>query len=253
MEGWVKLYRKFLQWEWSNVPEMVTMFVHLLLMANPTDTTWRSICVKKGQLITTVASLRTITGLSTKQVRTCLERLIKTNEVTVKTTNKFSIITICNYETYQVVNIKKGKQEGKQEAGETAIDKEDKNKGIINPPTPLKRFGKIDFIDEGFVAVVEKWLGYKKAEFKDEYKTIDSLKMWYNKLYKMAGGDSVVAEMIVNQSIENHWKGIFEVKGSGLPVSTSINTGNGKLSPKEALRRMVKNMNNNGVQTIMEL
>ena len=42
------------------------------------------------------------TGISERSIRTCLENLKATNELTIKTTNQFSVITIVNYEKYQI-------------------------------------------------------------------------------------------------------------------------------------------------------
>ena len=101
MEGWINLYRKFEDWEWFNKSEMVHLFLYLLLKANHDDKKWNGIAIKRGQVITGIHSISLKTGISVRSVRTCLNRLISTNEITRKTTNKFSIITICNYESYQ--------------------------------------------------------------------------------------------------------------------------------------------------------
>ena len=37
MEGWVKLHRKFLEWEWYDKSETVHLFLHCLLKANHKD------------------------------------------------------------------------------------------------------------------------------------------------------------------------------------------------------------------------
>ena len=39
-----------------------------------------------------------------------------------------------------------------------------------------------------------------------------SLKSAYEKLLKMAGGDYIIAEGIIEQSIANGWQGLFELK-----------------------------------------
>ena len=39
--------------------------------------------------------------LSEREVRTALEHLKSTNEVTIKTTNRFSVVTITNWDKYQ--------------------------------------------------------------------------------------------------------------------------------------------------------
>jgi hypothetical protein len=104
MEGWIKLYRKFCEWEWYNISEMVHLFIHLLLNANQKDGEWRGILIKRGQILTGLNSLNEKTGISVQTLRTCLLRLESTNEITSKVTNKYRIITILKYDDYQSIN-----------------------------------------------------------------------------------------------------------------------------------------------------
>lgn len=101
MEGWVILHRRFRDWEWFNKPEMVQLFIYLLLSANHTDKKWQGVRIKRGQLVTSVAKIASDTGLSIQAVRTCIKRLKSTNEITSKSTSAYTIITICNYGKYQ--------------------------------------------------------------------------------------------------------------------------------------------------------
>jgi len=103
MEGWIKLHKKFLKWEWSDDPNMVCLFIHLLIRANYEPSKWRGETIERGQLLTGRKQLSKWTGISERSIRTCLERLKTTSELTIKPTNKFSIITICNYEKYQQI------------------------------------------------------------------------------------------------------------------------------------------------------
>ncbi len=100
MEGWIKSYRKFQQWEWYSTPNMFHLFHHLLYIASHKDSRWKGIEIKRGQAITGLNALRKNTGISVRSLRTCLNRLKSTSEVTIKTTNRYSIITICNYDKY---------------------------------------------------------------------------------------------------------------------------------------------------------
>jgi hypothetical protein len=101
MQGWIKLHRKLIEWEWFHQPEMLLVFIYLLLKANHQDGNWQGIPVKKGQLITGRKKLSEETGLSEQKIRGCLNRLKSTSDITIKPTNRFSLITICNYCTYQ--------------------------------------------------------------------------------------------------------------------------------------------------------
>lgn len=101
MASWIKLYRDLLQWEWFEKSEMVHLFVYFLLKANCEDKQWQGILVKRGQLITSNSSIRRDIKLSAQQVRTCINRLISTGVITYQATNRYAIITICNYNRYQ--------------------------------------------------------------------------------------------------------------------------------------------------------
>ena len=103
MAGWIKLHRKFLKWEWFNDNNMVMLFIYLLLKANFETSKWKGIEVKRGQLITGINSLSQQTRVSLQSIRTVLKRLKSTGEITIQSTNKYSIITICNYDSYQII------------------------------------------------------------------------------------------------------------------------------------------------------
>lgn len=99
--GYVKLFRKFLKWEWYQKSEMVHLFLHFLLLANHEDGRWQGQVIKRGQFITGRKSLKRDTRISERTIRTCIERLKTTNEITTEPTNRFTLITIVNWEDYQ--------------------------------------------------------------------------------------------------------------------------------------------------------
>ncbi len=100
-EGFIKLFRSLIDWEWFDKPETLSTFIFLLLTANHTDNEWHGTTIKRGQLVTSLDKICTKTGLSVAQVRTSLKRLKSTNEITSQTTNRYSLITIRNYDIYQ--------------------------------------------------------------------------------------------------------------------------------------------------------
>lgn len=129
-EGWIKLHRRFLEWEWFDKPEMVCLFVYLLLSANHEEKQWHGQTILRGQVLTSREKLSKATGLSVKQVRTCMTRLEETHEVVRKTASKWTIVTICNYERYQVCEFDKGQQrasEGPAKGQQGATNKNEKN------------------------------------------------------------------------------------------------------------------------------
>ena len=99
--SFIKLYRKLAEWEWYQDSKMVHLFIHLLINANFKDHNWRGILIKRGQLPTGINSLYEKTHISKQSIRTCIKKLKLTGELTIKTTNNYSIITLCNFESYQ--------------------------------------------------------------------------------------------------------------------------------------------------------
>lgn len=101
MCGWIKIDRSLLDWEWFGKAEMIQLLVYLIFKANIEDKKWQGIIVKRGQLVTSVATISADLGLTSQKVRTCLDRLRQSETISIKTTNRFSLITICNYVRYQ--------------------------------------------------------------------------------------------------------------------------------------------------------
>ena len=101
-QGWVKIHRNMLNWEWFTDVNTCHLFIYLLLKANRKERKWRGEAIQRGQLITSNDSLKQATGLSVSQIRTSLKKLESCNSLARKTTNKFTLITIANYDSYQI-------------------------------------------------------------------------------------------------------------------------------------------------------
>lgn len=142
IDTFIKLYRKFTEWEWYSDISTSRLFLHLILTVNWTDKKWQGICIERGSRVASYKVLSTETGLSVKQVRTAIKKLQSTGEVAIKSTNKYSVFTVKNYDLYQA--------KGKQEAGERQAEdkqrattkeskegKKEKNNNIkrFTPPT----------------------------------------------------------------------------------------------------------------------
>ena len=102
MDGWVKVHRKMLDWGWYADPNTKAVFLHLLLTANYQDTTYRGMTVHAGQTVIGRKALAEKLGMSEQNVRTALNRLKSTNEITIEVTNKFSVVTLVNWDLYQL-------------------------------------------------------------------------------------------------------------------------------------------------------
>ena len=120
MDGWIKLHRKILEWEWYNDNNTKIVFLHLLLTANHKEKKWQGITIKRGQKLTSLQHLAEETNLSMQQVRTALDKLKLTNEITTKSTNKNTLITIEKYSNYQDKDEENNKQDDIRRNNRTA-------------------------------------------------------------------------------------------------------------------------------------
>ena len=130
---YIKLFRRLLKWEWYTDVNTTKLFLHCLLKANWKDGSWHGYKYKRGQFITSLASLARETGLTVKEVRTALKHLERTGEVASWHDSKIRIITVKSYDQYQQAGKPMGKQRaskgqaaGKQGATDIRIYKNSK-------------------------------------------------------------------------------------------------------------------------------
>lgn len=116
VDGWIKVHRKMLEWEWYDKSEMVHLFIDLLLNANTKEAVWRGKTIPIGGQITSLDSLSKRTKLSIQTIRTCLARFENNKQITQEATNKYRLITICKYDIYQE------RQARKQQASQQATN-----------------------------------------------------------------------------------------------------------------------------------
>lgn len=130
MGTWIKLYRELKDWEWYKDSGASRIFIHLLLSANHKEKKWQGITIKRGQVLTGRKSLSYELGLSEQVVRAGLKKLIRTNEITIKPTNKYSIITICKYDSYQSGSDDSNQQNNQESNQEEAIKQPSNNQQV---------------------------------------------------------------------------------------------------------------------------
>lgn len=102
LNGFIKIHRKLIDWGWYSDYAVKDTFVHLLLTANFRDRTYMGYEIKAGQTVIGLKQMSEDTGLSIQQIRTALKKLESTGEITKKSTNKFTIVTIENWTLYQL-------------------------------------------------------------------------------------------------------------------------------------------------------
>jgi len=105
--NYIKLYRSSLKHSlWKDLPTW-RVFEYCILKAN-WDTEYKTEIIKeyqidleRGQLVTSYRNISEDCGISFQQVRTGIKRLISEKMLTSQSTHRFTILTVCNYSTFQ--------------------------------------------------------------------------------------------------------------------------------------------------------
>ena len=131
--GWIKIHRKLLDWEWYDEPNTFRLFIHLLLKANHKPKKYRGVYIETGQVMTGQQLLSEQLSLSRMKIRKALDNLKTTNEITIKTNTKGSIIQIVMYNDYQVTtnNVTTEQPTNNQQTTTNKNDNKEKNEKNI--------------------------------------------------------------------------------------------------------------------------
>lgn len=103
-EGYIKISRKMLTWEWFTDEKTLAVFLYCLLKANWKDARFRGQEIPRGSFMTGRKKISEALNISEQSVRTALTHLQSTNEITITRTPKGSIITVVKYDEYQTTN-----------------------------------------------------------------------------------------------------------------------------------------------------
>lgn len=110
MAGFIKLHRKITEWGWYRDTNTKVVFIELLLRANFKDTYFMGRLIPRGSIAIKNSDLCHSLNLSRMQIRTALEHLKSTGEITTDSTSKYTLVNVHNYDLYQ------GFEESKQPA-----------------------------------------------------------------------------------------------------------------------------------------
>ena len=96
--GFVKISDDLQNWAWYGDNNTLLVYIRLLVGAVWHETEFQNVTLHRGQIATTLPKIAKENGITERQARTVLERLKSTGKVSVRTTSKFSIITLNNYD-----------------------------------------------------------------------------------------------------------------------------------------------------------
>lgn len=99
--GFVIIHRKIIDWEWYKNANTRAVFLHLIFTCNHEERKFMGEIIKPGERVASYATLAKELGLSTQNVRTAINHLKSTNELTSRTNHQYTVFTVVNYTMYQ--------------------------------------------------------------------------------------------------------------------------------------------------------
>lgn len=129
-QGFIKIDRQILEWRYHDCYYAFTIWMHVLLLANWTDGYFKGRKVKRGELITSINNLMLVTGIkSDNTIRKWLKIFENEKMITLKSTNKYTHISIVNYDKFQDIgetlaelNVQQSAEQGAYQTAEQSAD-----------------------------------------------------------------------------------------------------------------------------------
>ena len=134
-DTYIRLYRSLLNWDYYRDRNVKDVYIHCLLSANFKEKNWKGEKIERGSFVTTYKKMSEELGMTPQEVRTALNKLIDSNNITKKITNKYTVISVVGYDVRQnsdveVTNKLTSKIANKKEPVKV---KEVKNEPVIKP------------------------------------------------------------------------------------------------------------------------
>ena len=177
---YIKLFRRIVDWEWYDDANTFRLFMHILLNANYTPSRYKGYDIPAGACVFGYHAWSEQLNMSVQQLRTAINHLKSTGEITIKTTNKFSIVTLEKWGFWQI-------EEG-QSTSKTTSNQQTTNKQLTTSKEGKKVKTNIPTIEDVRAYVSEKGLLIDPDYFYEYYTTADwkdikgnKIKNWKNK------------------------------------------------------------------------
>lgn len=92
LNGYARVPRALLESDWSDEPETFLVLLRLIIGANFKETDWRGVHLMPGEIIISLSSLSSQSGLSVRKIRTAINRLKTTGYLTCEATSRYTRI-----------------------------------------------------------------------------------------------------------------------------------------------------------------
>jgi len=214
--GFIVIYRSLLEWEWYSDANTLRLFLHCLLRANHKDRAWQGITIERGSFVTSYQHLALDLGLTVQKIRTSINKLKSTGEITHKSHGKYGVITINNYDKYQEINSQPNTQATVNQ--QASNNKQQRNKETMKQD--IKPIGvALQEMIEAYTTnpdlrkTLQEFVQHRNSSAKTK---LSELAMTKNlkELDRLFDNDNDKIQSI-DQTIANNWKGVFLVGKQG--------------------------------------
>lgn len=110
---YIKLHRQLIEWEWFTSPITLQVWIYCLIRANWKPGRFKGHEVPRGTFITNYALMSEDLELTTKQIRTAIQHLESTGEISRKRAGNGQAITVVNYGLFQDAGPSEGQTKGR--------------------------------------------------------------------------------------------------------------------------------------------
>ena len=132
MDGWLKLYRSILDSAVFQDAEILKVWIWLICNVafeqHDTICYGKVITIKPGQIATGRKKIAQCTDLNENKVYRALTTLKSLGNIEIKATNKYSIITVVNWDKYQDENVKRTSSEQQNNSRTTTGEQQNNSK-----------------------------------------------------------------------------------------------------------------------------
>lgn len=227
--GYVKLWRKSLDAGWLQNHKLWTFWTYCLMKANHRENFKvivrnQEIILQPGQFIFGRKVAADETGLTEREIRTVLAFLANAGNLTIRTTNRFSIITIVNWPIYQ-----SSESENDQQNDQQTTSKRPRTRTQAHEKKPAAEISKQisslserydpDILSQAFAAI---------SSIRKSNRIADTVKLSILDSWKQYQTEAVIAG--INTYLEKN----YAKQGKGEKYLMGIIRNNGSLQDRES-------------------
>ena len=211
-QGYILLYRAVMDQGWANKPDYMAVWVYLLMRVNFKEREvmldGKTLLLNPGQFVTSRKRVASDTGVHESKIQRILSLFESEHQIEQQKKSKYRVITITNWSRYQhsehqneqQMNSKRTADEQQMNTDKECKKEKKEKKKHIEIPSWIP--------SEEWDAFVEMRKVVKKPL------TEHGKKLAIGKLEKLKEKGHDPAD-VLNQSVMNNWKGLFEIKEKG--------------------------------------